>query len=101
MPAFSIIARDSASRARAGLLATAHGVVRTPAFVPLASTASVRSLGPGEVEALGYDIVLGNAFHLLLRPGGELIAALGGLHRFMGWGRAIITDSGEIGRAHV
>jgi queuine tRNA-ribosyltransferase len=94
VPAFSIIARDSASRARAGLLATAHGVVRTPAFVPLASTASVRSLGPGEVEALGYDIVLGNAFHLLLRPGGELIAALGGLHRFMGWGRAIITDSG-------
>jgi queuine tRNA-ribosyltransferase len=92
--AFSIIARDSASRARAGLLATAGGVVRTPAFVPLASTASVRSLGPGEVEALGYDIVLGNTFHLYLRPGGELIAALGGLRRFMGFSRAIITDSG-------
>ncbi len=94
MSAFSIIARDSASRARAGLLATAGGVVRTPAFVPLASTASVRSLGPGEVEALGYDIVLGNTFHLYLRPGGELIAALGGLRRFMGFSRAIITDSG-------
>ena len=94
MSAFSIIARDPASRARAGLLQTAHGEVRTPAFIPLASSASVRGLGPGEVEALGYDIVLGNAFHLFLRPGGELIAQLGGLHRFMGWGRAIITDSG-------
>jgi queuine tRNA-ribosyltransferase len=71
-----------------------HGDVRTPAFVPLASTASVRGLGPAEVAELGYDIVLGNAFHLFLRPGGELIQQLGGLHRFMGWPRAIITDSG-------
>ena len=94
MPAFSIIAREGASRARAGLLQTAGGVVRTPAFVPLASTASVRGLGPGEVEELGYDIVLGNTFHLHLRPGGELIEAHGGLARFMGWSRAIITDSG-------
>jgi queuine tRNA-ribosyltransferase len=92
--AFSIIARDEGSLARAGVLATAHGDVRTPAFVPLASTASVRGLGPAEVAELGYDIVLGNTFHLFLRPGGELIAELGGLHRFMGWDRAIITDSG-------
>jgi len=92
--AFSIIARDAGSRARAGVLATAHGEVRTPAFVPLASTASVRGLGPGEVAALGYDLVLGNTFHLFLRPGGELIAGLGGLHGFMGWQRPIITDSG-------
>jgi queuine tRNA-ribosyltransferase len=92
--AFSIIARDSGSSARAGVLQTAHGDVRTPAFVPLASTASVRGLGPAEVAELGYDIVLGNAFHLFLRPGGELIEELGGLHRFMGWPRAIITDSG-------
>ncbi|HEX2703931.1 MAG TPA: tRNA guanosine(34) transglycosylase Tgt [Solirubrobacteraceae bacterium] len=94
MDAFSIIARDEGSLARAGVLATAHGDVRTPAFVPLASTASVRGLGPAEVAELGYDIVLGNTFHLFLRPGGELIAELGGLHRFMGWDRAIITDSG-------
>jgi queuine tRNA-ribosyltransferase len=92
--AFSIIARDGDSLARAGLLATAHGEVRTPAFVPLASTASVRGLAAAEVAALGYDIVLGNTFHLFLRPGGELIAGLGGLHGFMGWDRAIITDSG-------
>jgi queuine tRNA-ribosyltransferase len=92
--AFSIIARDGGSLARAGVLATAHGEVRTPAFVPLASTASVRGLDAGEVAGLGYDIVLGNAFHLFLRPGGELIAKLGGLHRFMGWKRSIVTDSG-------
>jgi queuine tRNA-ribosyltransferase len=92
--AFSIIARDGDSLARAGVLATAHGDVRTPAFVPLASTASVRGLEPAEVAELGYDIVLGNAFHLFLRPGGELIAGLGGLHGFMGWERAIVTDSG-------
>jgi queuine tRNA-ribosyltransferase len=92
--AFSIIARDAETRARAGILTTAHGEVRTPAFVPLASTASVRALEPAEVAAIGYDIVLGNTFHLFLRPGGELIAELGGLHRFMGWGGAIVTDSG-------
>ena len=94
MSAFSIIARDGRTRARAGVLTTAHGEVRTPAFVPLASTASVRGLEPAEVAAIGYDIVLGNTFHLFLRPGGELIAELGGLHRFMGWGGAIVTDSG-------
>jgi len=92
--AFSIIARDGDSLARAGVLATAHGDVRTPAFVPLASTASVRGLDATEVAGLGYDIVLANTFHLFLRPGGELIAELGGLHRFMGWKRAIVTDSG-------
>jgi queuine tRNA-ribosyltransferase len=68
--------------------------VRTPAFVPLATNGSVRGLGSGEVAELGYDIVLGNTFHLFLRPGAELIAQLGGLHRFMGWDRTIITDSG-------
>jgi queuine tRNA-ribosyltransferase len=92
--AFSTIAQDPASAARAGLLETAHGTVATPAFVPLASTASVRGLLPAQVAALGYDIVLGNTFHLFLRPGGELIERLGGLHRFMGWERAIVTDSG-------
>jgi len=76
------------------VLATAHGEVRTPAFVPLATAGSVRTLAGAEVAALGYDLVLGNAFHLLLRPGGELIDRLGGLHRFMGWNGAIITDSG-------
>ena len=94
MPALRIIARDPASRARAGVLATAHGEVRTPAFVPLATAGSVRGLTCVEVAALGYDMVLGNTFHLFLRPGGELIERLGGLQRFMGWERSIITDSG-------
>jgi queuine tRNA-ribosyltransferase len=94
MPALRIIARDPASRARAGVLTTAHGEVATPAFVPLATQGSVRGLAAAEVAALGYDMVLGNTFHLFLRPGGELVARLGGLHSFMGWERAIITDSG-------
>jgi len=92
--ALTITARDPGSRARAGVLHTAHGGVRTPAFVPLATKATVRGLLPDEVAALGYDIVLGNTFHLFLEPGHELIARLGGLHAFMGWDRPIVTDSG-------
>ncbi len=69
-------------------------MVRTPAFIPLATRGSVRSLTAAEVAGLGYEMVLGNTFHLMLSPGGERIAALGGLHMFMGWERAIITDSG-------
>ena len=89
-----ITARDPASRARAGLLTSAHGTIRTPHFVPLATKATVRGLLPAEVAALGYDIVLGNTFHLFLTPGHELIAELGGLHEFMGWRAPIVTDSG-------
>ena len=76
------------------MLRTAHGEVRTPAFVPLATKATVRGLLPGEVAQLGYDMVLGNTFHLHLEPGDELIARQGGLHRFMRWDGPIITDSG-------
>ena len=90
----TITARDPATRARAGLLHTAHGDVRTPAFVPLATKATVKALQPHEVAALGYDMVLGNTFHLMLDPGHELIERFGGLHGFMGWDRPIITDSG-------
>ena len=92
--ALEILASDSGSLARAGTLRTAHGDIRTPAFVPLATKASVRGLLPAEVSDLGYDIVLGNTFHLHLNPGDERIAALGGLHEFMRWDRPIITDSG-------
>ena len=94
MPALRIIACDAASRARAGVLQTAHGEIRTPAFVPLATQGQRARAGSAEVAALDYDIVLGNTFHLFLSPGGELIERFGGLHRFMGWERAIITDSG-------
>ena len=94
MPAghFSQVAR--AGGARAGILRTGHGEVRTPAFVPLASTGTVKSLQSAEVESLGYDMVLGNTFHLFIQPGGELVERMGGLHEFMAWRRPIITDSG-------
>ncbi|MFL5955925.1 MAG: tRNA guanosine(34) transglycosylase Tgt, partial [Solirubrobacterales bacterium] len=94
MPALTITARDAGSRARAGVLRTAHGEVRTPAFVPLATKATVKGMLPAEVAALGYDIVLGNTFHLFLDPGHERIARFGGLHEFMGWRGPIVTDSG-------
>ncbi len=94
MAALTIQARDAPTLARAGLLHTAHGDVRTPAFVPLATKATVKGLLAAEVAALGYDMVLGNTFHLFLRPGHELIERLGGMHGFMGWERPIITDSG-------
>src|SRR5215210_7228707 len=89
-----ILARDPGSRARSGVLTTAHGEVRTPAFIPLATKATVKGLLPSEVAALGYDMVLGNTFHLFLGPGHELVARFGGLHRFMGWDGPIVTDSG-------
>ncbi len=89
---FEIQARDC--DARSGLIHLAHGEVATPAFIPLATKASVRGLSSAEVAELGYEMVLGNTFHLHLSPGEELIAARGGLHRFMGWERPIISDSG-------
>ena len=89
---FEITARDGA--ARAGRLHVAHGTVETPAFIPLATRGSVRSVTASEVRELGYELVLGNTFHLMLSPGPARVAELGGLHRFMGWGKAIITDSG-------
>jgi queuine tRNA-ribosyltransferase len=89
---FEVVGRDA--EARAGVLHTAHGPIATPCFVPLATRGSVKGLLAGEVEDLGYELVLGNTYHLMLAPGSERIAALGGLHEFMGWERAIITDSG-------
>ncbi len=94
MSALQILHRDPGSQARAGVLATAHGAVRTPAFVPLATKGTVKGLEPREVAALGYDMVLGNTFHLFLEPGADLIAHFDGLHEFMGWRHPIITDSG-------
>ena len=91
-PLFQIDARDGA--ARAGVLRLAHGEVRTPAFVPLASNASVRGLAAAEVADIGFEMVLGNTFHLFIEPGHEYVAGMGGLHEFMGWRRPIVTDSG-------
>lgn len=94
MSALRILHRDPGSQARAGVLSTAHGTVRTPAFVPLATKGTVKCLEAREVAALGYDMVLGNTFHLFLDPGPELVEHFGGLHEFMGWRAPIITDSG-------
>jgi queuine tRNA-ribosyltransferase len=94
MSALQILHRDRSCGARAGILNTAHGEVRTPAFVPLATKGTVKALEPREVAALGYDMVLGNTFHLMLDPGAELVEQFGGLHEFMRWPAPIITDSG-------
>ena len=91
---FDIRTRDPGSRARTGTLRLAHGEVRTPAFVPLATKAVVKTLEVREAAELGFDMVLGNTFHLFLTPGHERIERLGGLHRFMRWDRPVITDSG-------
>jgi queuine tRNA-ribosyltransferase len=91
---FSVLARDGRSLARGGELQLAHGRVRTPAFVPLATKATVKGLEPREVAALGYELILANTFHLLLAPGPALVQEAGGLHRFMRWDRAVISDSG-------
>jgi queuine tRNA-ribosyltransferase len=80
--------------ARAGLLTTAHGLVETPVFMPVGTRATVKAVDPGELEQLGAQVILGNTYHLHFRPGAELIEQLGGLHRFMGWERSLLTDSG-------
>src|SRR5271168_585401 len=89
---FEILARDGA--ARVGRLTTAHGAIDTPAFMPIGTAGTVKAMTPEGVAATGARIVLGNTYHLMLRPGAERIAALGGLHRFMNWPYAILTDSG-------
>ncbi len=91
---FEILATDPASRARRGRLSTAHGPVETPAFMPVGTQGTVKAMTPDELLALDYGIVLGNTYHLHTRPGDALIERRGGLHRFMGWPRAILTDSG-------
>ena len=90
--AFTIAATDG--RARTGAIAMERGVIRTPAFMPVGTAATVKAMKPADVERAGADIILGNTYHLMLRPGAERVARLGGLHRFMGWERPILTDSG-------
>src|SRR5437763_16608257 len=90
--AFSIAATDG--RARTGTLSMHRGDIRTPAFMPVGTAATVKAMKPADVRASGADILLGNTYHLMLRPGAERVARLGGLHRFMGWDRPILTDSG-------
>ena len=89
---FKILALDGG--ARTGLLSTRHGDIRTPAFMPVGTAGTVKAMMPGAVAATGADILLGNTYHLMLRPGAKRVARLGGLHKFMNWQKPILTDSG-------
>ncbi|OGV65050.1 MAG: tRNA guanosine(34) transglycosylase Tgt [Lentisphaerae bacterium RIFOXYC12_FULL_60_16] len=91
---FELLGRDPASGARRGRLWTAHGPIDTPAFMPVGTQATVKTLEPRDMESMGVQVLLGNTYHLRSRPGVEVIKACGGLHRFMGWNGAILTDSG-------
>jgi queuine tRNA-ribosyltransferase len=91
---FELLQTDGESAARLGRLTTAHGVIETPAFMPVGTRATVRTLDTADLNALGAQIILGNTYHLNLRPGMEVIRAAGGLHQFMGWEKPILTDSG-------
>ena len=91
---FTLLKRDPASDARRGLLRLPHGEVQTPAFMPVGTSGAVKTMSPRELRETGAEIVLGNTYHLLLRPGLEIVVKAGGLHEFMGWNRPILTDSG-------
>ncbi|MEI6809553.1 MAG: tRNA guanosine(34) transglycosylase Tgt [bacterium] len=91
---FEVVAKDGSTAARLGRLKTAHGIVETPVFMPVGSRGTVKAMAPNELEELGASMILGNTYHLSVRPGIEVIEACGGLHRFMGWRRPILTDSG-------
>ena len=91
---FQLLHQDSTSRARCGLLTTAHGPVQTPIFMPVGTNATVKAMRPADLREVGAQIILANTYHLYLRPGHRLVEQLGGLHRFMAWDGPILTDSG-------
>src|SRR5882762_1102863 len=91
---FELLAQDRESKARHGRLTTAHGAIETPAFMPVGTQGSVKAVSPRELRELNAPIVLGNSYHLFVRPGIDVIKHFGGLHKFMTWDRPILTDSG-------
>lgn len=91
---FTVLKKDSTSAARLGRLVTGHGEVETPAFMPVGTQGGVKAMSPRDLEEIGCQIILGNTYHMYLRPGVETVRELGGLHRFMGWDKPILTDSG-------
>ncbi len=94
MFSFEVIAKSTESRARAGVIETSHGVVETPIFMPVGTQGSVKSVSPEELVEAGAQIILGNTYHLYLRPGCDIISRFAGLHRFMNWDKPILSDSG-------
>src|SRR3989442_7363013 len=93
---FDLLTTDTRSKARRGRVTTAHGVIETPAFIPVGTQASVKAVSPRELRELEAQIILGNTYHLFVRPGIEVIRHFGGLHRFMNWRGPILTDSGGL-----
>ena len=91
---FEVIKKHHLSSARLGVLTTPHGKINTPCFMPVGTQATVKALTPEDIESFGAQIILGNTYHLYLRPGHELIQSLGGLHKFMNWPHPMLTDSG-------
>jgi queuine tRNA-ribosyltransferase len=91
---FTLYHTDAGSRARLGRIETPHGTIDTPAFAPVGTQATVKALDPRDLQELGAELILGNTYHLYLRPGADVVAEMGGLHRFMGWDGPILTDSG-------
>src|SRR5260370_8339916 len=91
---FELLAQDRQSKARRGRLTTAHGVIETPAFIPVGTQGSVKAVSPRELCELDAQIILGNTYHLFVRPGTEVVRHFGGLHKFMSWDGPILTHSG-------
>ena len=91
---FQVLATDPSSQARTGIITTAHSVIETPVFMPVGTRGTVKALTQEMLETLDARIILGNTYHLFLRPGHQLIDELGGLHKFMSWNRSLLTDSG-------
>lgn len=91
---FQLHIKDKSTKARSGVILTSHGSFKTPVFMPVATQAAVKAMSPDELEEIGVEIILCNAYHLYLRPGVKVIEKFGGLHRFMKWHRPILTDSG-------
>ena len=91
---FEVLHEDSTSRARVGQIDTPHGSLRTPAFIFCATTAAIKAAATADLEAANVDIILANTYHMLIQPGPDLVAEMGGLHKFMGWDGPMLTDSG-------
>src|SRR5206468_12052453 len=91
---FDLLTTDPRSKARRGRVTTAHGVIETPAFIPVGTQASVKAVSPRELRELEAQIILGNTYHLIVRPGFEVMRDFGGLHKFMNWNGPLLTDSG-------
>ena len=91
---FKIIHQEKNCKARTGIIQTPHGKIHTPAFVPVATKATVKALTPRQLEEIGFEVALGNTYHLYLRPGTDIVKKMGGLQKFMGWNKPLFTDSG-------